>query len=142
MLDLALASSPLDREQARDLRRSVLCGELSWGRDAVDDGWDEDADLALAVSAGKPVGTARLIVREQRAWVDLCAVLPRCRRQGLGSALLAFLEVRVLGRGLSELWVLAPASSGPFFRAVGFSAQGGEAEVLLLRKPLAIPPLA
>ncbi|HTB21172.1 MAG TPA: GNAT family N-acetyltransferase [bacterium] len=127
-----LAASKLERELAQDLRRSVLCGELNWGREAVDDGWDQGADVALVSDREKPVATGRLLQRSQRWWLDLVAVLPRHRRQGLGRELAAFLAGLAREKGADSLWVLAPPPSVPFFQACGFVRDQGDSELCLM----------
>jgi GNAT superfamily N-acetyltransferase len=115
-----LIASSLEREQVQDLRRTVLCGELHWQREAVDDGWDADADLALVMDGAKPLATARLIHRLDEWWVDLVAVLPARRGQGLGREVVAFLAAVAKQKGASGLRVLAPKETAPFFQACGF----------------------
>ena len=102
-----LTRSGLEREQVQDLRRSVFCGELSWDREAVDDGWDGDAELALAVEGVKPVGTARLLHRGDEWHLELLAVLPRQRRQGRGRGLVEFLAALARRKGAVRLLAVA-----------------------------------
>jgi GNAT superfamily N-acetyltransferase len=129
-----LTTSVLERELAQDLRRSVLCGELNWGRELVDDGWDGDADVALVLDGerGKPVATGRLIRRAEQWWVDLVAVLPKHRRRGLGRELVDFLAALGRQKGVSQILVLASGESVPFFQACGFVEGPGDSVARLL----------
>jgi|SRR5665213_2671744 len=131
-----LIQSALDRELARDLRRSVLCGELNWDREAVDDGGDETASIALLFDGVKPVATGRLIRRAQRHWVDLVAVLPRERRRGRGAAVVALLTALAKSESAQALWVLAPLECASFFRACGFEGDSAGDPIQVLHKNL------
>jgi GNAT superfamily N-acetyltransferase len=134
MSQARLTASTLEREQAQDLRRSVLCGELNWGRELVDDGWDQEADVALVVdgAGGKPVATGRLIHRAERWWVDLVAVLPQHRRRGLGRGVVDFLADLGRKKGASHLLALVSEDAVPFFQACGFIGDPGDTVARLL----------
>ena len=132
-----LAASKLERELAQDLRRSVLCGELNWGREAVDDGWDQEACVALLSVLEKPVATARLLQRSGLWWLDLLAVLPGHRRQGLGRALVSFLADLAREKGVQGLWVLVPLQNVPFFQACGFDRDQGDPDLCIMVRNLA-----
>jgi N-acetylglutamate synthase-like GNAT family acetyltransferase len=131
-----LCLSTLEREQAQDLRRSVLCGELNWDRELVADGFDAGATVALALEGEKPVATGRLIERTGRWWLDLVAVLPKQRRLGFGRELVDFLAVSAGAKGVQDLWVLTPAGSAPFFQACGFIEDRSDTVVWLLHRKL------
>lgn len=132
-----LCLSTLEREQAQDLRRSVLCGELNWDRELVADGFDEGAAVALALEGQKPVATGRLVQRTGRWWLDLVAVLPKQRRLGFGRELVDFLAASAGEKGVQDLWVLAPQGSAPFFQACGFIEDRRDASLGLFRRNLA-----
>lgn len=121
-VSVAPAQSPLDIEQVRDLRRSVLCGELNWPREFVDDPADSGASLFLASLGAKPVGSARLSIHDGAGQAELLAVLPRFRRQGIGRLLLEALEAEARKRSLSCLRSLAVGDSRAFFEACGYQA--------------------
>lgn len=88
------AVSALDIEQVRDIRRSVLCGELNWPTDSVEDPADSGAVLFLASVGPKPVGSLRLILRQGKHHIECLAVLERFRRQGIGRALMQAAEAK------------------------------------------------
>jgi GNAT superfamily N-acetyltransferase len=133
-----LTTSTLERELAQDLRRSILCGELNWGREAVDDGWDKDADVALILDGAgdKPVATGRLIRRAEQWCLDLVAVLPKHRRRGLGRELVDFLASLARQKGALHLLALASSDAVPFFQACGFVEAPGDGVVRLLSREL------
>jgi transitional endoplasmic reticulum ATPase len=62
----------------------------------------------VAVAAGALVGAAVSRVDYDRAWVVRIALSPGWRRRGLGSALLAELEHRLLAAGVSRIGALLP----------------------------------
>lgn len=133
-----LAVSILDKELACDLRRTVLCGELHWERDAVRDTLDaqEGTDIALVFEGEKPVATARLVLREGNWLLELLAVLPAQRRRGLGRLVADFLAARALERGALELGVLAPQNLGPFFQTLGFALDHENSGIQYLKRDL------
>lgn len=117
-------ASRLERELAQDLRRSVLCGELHYSRDLVDDGQDdaEGAWLGLAFAGAKPVGTLRL--QQQGDWIlEHLAVLPQWRRQGVASLLLRSALDQARQRSAASVLACAPDVAAPFFLAHGFEPQ-------------------
>jgi GNAT superfamily N-acetyltransferase len=117
---VSLAKSPFDIEQVRDIRRSVLCGELNWPREVVEDPADLDpsASLFLASLGPKPLASARLIRREGAWHAEALAVLPHFRGQGAGRALLSALEDAANGR----LWAAPTDAAAPFFEHCGYTA--------------------
>jgi len=119
-----------------DLRRSVLCGELNWDRAAVADGQDANAELLLGFDGPKPVATARLLQRESRWLLELCAVLPQRRRQGWGRAMADALAQKAREQGATQLHALAPRASAPFFLSCGFCVDHEDSEVLFLARTL------
>ncbi|MES2201809.1 MAG: GNAT family N-acetyltransferase [candidate division FCPU426 bacterium] len=131
--NIHFATSDLDIEQVRDLRRSVLCGEFHWPRELVEDPVDRSSILALATLGPKPVGCARLCQRGSTWHIEVLAVLERQRGQGLGKAILATLEGRARNAGASSLRVLCPPDLSPYFERQGY--QGTE-EASVLEKDL------
>lgn len=116
------AGDRLAREQAADLRRSVLCGELHLSRALVEDGLDqaEGVWLGLAWAGDKPVATLRLRLEGGLGRVEHLAVLPSYRRQGLASALLLEARQRAVAAGALACLAIGPSSADPFFVAQGF----------------------
>jgi GNAT superfamily N-acetyltransferase len=133
LADIRPCASPLDREQAFDIRRSVLCGELHLNREAARDDDDEGAYLALAWEGEKPVGTARLLQRGDFWVLEHLCVLPEQRRQGVASALLGHFKARAQAQGAQDLLVVSPAVSSPFFLKAGFAMQGSQADLVVLK---------
>lgn len=130
-MEVRAARGALELEQARDLRRSVLCGELHLSRDLVDDGLDPGDWLGLAWAGPKPVGTLRLRLQGSEAMVEHLAVLPGWRRQGVARALMAaaMQQTRILQ--VQTLWACGPEAAGPFFEAQGFNPTKREAGLVV-----------
>lgn len=127
-VELRTCAMALEREQAQDLRRSVLCGELHYSRDLVQDGFDAlpGAWLGLALAGPKPVGTLRL--RQEGSWMlEHLAVLPAWRRRGVGRGLVNAALGQARAAGAAEVLACGPEAAGPFFSALGFSADRTEA---------------
>jgi ribosomal protein S18 acetylase RimI-like enzyme len=129
-LQVALASSTLDLEQARDLRRSVLCGELNWPREVVEDPADLESMVLLACLGPKPVGSARLIRRDGQYHIECLAVLERFRRQGIGRALLSFAEAKAQ----SCVVALVTGTDIAFFERCGYSFVSESESLVRLEK--------
>lgn len=128
--------SSLEREQAFDVRRSVLCGELHLGREAAHDADDASAQLVLAYAGEKPVGTGRLLSRGDQWLLEHLAVLPPYRRKGLGRLLVGYFEAAARDSGAADLVAVAPRSASAFFIAVGYGVEKEESDVTLLRRQL------
>jgi GNAT superfamily N-acetyltransferase len=131
-MDIAItfASSALEKAQIQDLRRSVLCGELHWPREIVEDDADGAAQLALATLGAKPVATGRLIEREGCFYLELVAVLQRFRALGIGRSLVEAIEARARQAGATRLRVLAPDSARDYFGKLGYLPLGSAASAL------------
>lgn len=135
-MQLRPALSALEREQACDLRRSVLCGELHMGREAARDAEDDTAYLALVWDGEKPVGTGRLLAQGGLHQLQHLCVLPQYRRRGLGRLLVAHFEGVGREAGAAELVAVAPQGAQAFFVAAGFIVEKEDGEVALLRRQL------
>ncbi len=128
--------SDLDREQAFDLRRSVLCGELHLAREAARDEDDESAYLALAWLGEKPVGTGRIFKRGDFWQVERLCVLPEQRRSGIARALLGHFIGQAQTLGSHELWAVSPLAAQVFFTLYGFVVAQSQSEICVLKYPI------
>lgn len=100
------------------------------------DDLDEDADHAIAVSAGDVVGTGRLVVgridelgrlepgTQQVATVGRMAVAASQRRTGTGAKLLARLEELARERGLATVELHAQVQARRFYERAGYQQFG------------------
>ena len=134
MEDIRPCLSRLDREQAFDIRRSVLCGELHLNREAAQDEDDETATLAVLWRGEKPVGTGRVVQRGSYWVIEHVCVLPEQRRQGLGRALVDYLHAQSLRLGAPELVAVSPVASSAFFARCGFAQVSAQSDLVLLKR--------
>lgn len=140
-LTLSFCQARLDLEQARDLRRSVLCGELGWPREVVNDPADAQGQVALGLLGPKPVATARLAQRQGEWTIEAMAVLPAFRGKGIGRSLIETLELRARALGVLRLSLLCPESAQAYFeRFAYFGMESQEAGLpqgwRMMQKPL------
>lgn len=131
-LNLVFAQTALDIEQVRDIRRSVLCGELNWPRELVQDPSDNQGLLILASLGAKPVGSARLIQRDGKYQIEVFAVLDRFRRQGIGRAMLSALELRAQ----ESVVIMHPGPDTSFFERCGYTRLEKQGDLIPLEKRL------
>ena len=128
--------SRLEKEQAFDIRRSVLCGELHMNREAAQDEDDADAYLALAWQGEKPVGTGRLLRRGPFWQVEHLCVLPEQRKTGVGRQLLEHFADHARAQGSQELVAVSPVGAQVFFHRLGFSLAGSQGDISVLKRPI------
>jgi N-acetylglutamate synthase-like GNAT family acetyltransferase len=128
--------SSLEKEQAFDIRRSVLCGELHMNREAAQDEDDGTAYLAIAWEGEKPVGTGRLLQRGAFWQVEHLCVLPEQRKAGIGRSLLEHFLAQAQARGSQELVAVSPVSAQAFFHRLGFSLAASQGDISVLKRPI------
>lgn len=130
------ALSPLEREQAFDIRRSVLCGELHLNREAARDDEDESAYLAIAWQGEKPVATGRLLQRGAFWQLEHLCVLPEQRKSGFGRALLEHFATQAKAQGSQELLAVSPVAAQAFFIKAGFVLAASQGDISVLKRPI------
>ncbi|TXI00909.1 MAG: GNAT family N-acetyltransferase [Pseudorhodobacter sp.] len=116
-----------DIATCRALRRIVFIEEQGVSEaDELDDKDDEAIHL-LATMAGKPVGSARLLVLGEVGKVGRVCVLPEARGTGLGAALMRAAVAR-FGQvpGVKTVKLGAQTHALGFYERLGFQAQGPE----------------
>lgn len=87
----------------------------------------DNSPAVVAIAGGALVGAAVSRVDDDRAWVVRIALSPSWRHQGLGSALLARLEHRLLATGVSRISALLPTgeTGSLAFSHSGFRSRAG-----------------
>ncbi|HEY2031497.1 MAG TPA: GNAT family N-acetyltransferase [Myxococcales bacterium] len=91
----------------------------------VDEHDRTDAVHALALMDGVPCGTGRFIFEEPgRAKIQRMAVVDDVRGQGIGRALLHFLEAEARKRGARSFTLGAQVQARPFYEKAGYAAVG------------------
>ena len=113
-----------DLAACRTLRRTVFIEEQNVPEDLEVDGLDPTALHLLATQEGRPVGTARLLVKGATGKIGRVCVLREERGRGIGAALIrkAVEELRDLGLETARLGSQVHAI--PFYEALGFAAEG------------------
>jgi len=116
-----------DIATCRALRRSVFIEEQGVSEaDEIDD-LDGVAIHLLATRDGRPVGSARLLVKGDTGKVGRVCVLAADRGTGLGAALMraAIAEFRAMP-GISRVMLGAQTHATGFYDRLGFTAEGPE----------------
>ena len=109
------------------LRRVVFIEEQGVSEAEELDGLDEAAIHLLALDGGRPVGTARLLVRGATGKIGRVCVLPEARGTGLGAALIraALAELRGMP-GVAEAYLGSQSHATGFYEKLGFAVEGEE----------------
>ena len=85
--------------------------------------FDAETNVVVAWAAGKLRGFAIMKYHEDEAHLLLLAVQPGARRQGVGGALVAWLEQAALTAGVGQVWLEARqgnAAARAFYRQLGY----------------------
>jgi len=85
---------------------------------------DQTAIHLLALKAGKAVGTARIVMKHDRAKIGRMAVLKSHRRKGAGAALLKHAIRSARNLGARQIYLHAQVAASGFYRLMGFRAVG------------------
>jgi predicted GNAT family N-acyltransferase len=126
MIEVRLAQSAKDVQQCLRLRWTVFVEEQGVRPSDELDAHDKaDAIHALASLDGVPCGAGRLIfTKPSVAKIERMAVIDDVRGQGVGRALLQFLEAEARRRGATTLTLFAQVRARPFYEKAGYSAVG------------------
>ncbi len=121
-----LSASKEDVAGLRALRLAVFVDEQGVPVDEELDSDDDVAVHAVAVQGGVVVGTGRLVLASAlEARVGRMAVSATVRRQGVGGALLRFLEAEARSRGVERIVLHAQSYVRSFYDKHGYVAEGG-----------------
>lgn len=96
-----------------------------------------EGETAVALAAGRLVGSARLLGRpgDESRQLRQVAVEPAVQRQGIGRALVEAAERRAATDGTREIWLNARDSAYPFYASLGYGFDGEEFVSQLTRIP-------
>lgn len=116
-----------DIPTCQHLRRVVFIEEQGVSVEDEVDGLDPQAIHLLAWDEGRPVGTARILVKGDMGKIGRVCVLPGARGTGLGAALIlaALDELRKLP-GVREAHLGAQSHATGFYEKLGFAVEGEE----------------
>jgi ElaA protein len=114
-----------DITTCRALRRTVFIEEQHVPEaDEIDD-LDDVALHVLATYAGRPVGSARIILLDETAKIGRVCVLQDQRGTGLGAALIrASLDIARQQQGVTRAKLGAQEYAIPFYEKLGFTVFG------------------
>lgn len=114
-----------DIATCRALRRRVFIEEQGVSEADEVDELDDEAIHLLATVDGRPVGSARLLLRGDAGKIGRVCVLPEVRGTGLGAALIrASLEELRRHPGLIHAKLGAQTHALGFYERLGFTAFG------------------
>ena len=107
------------------LRRTVFMEEQGISEEDEIDDLDDVAVHLLALDAGRPVGTARLLVEGSTGKIGRVCVLKEARGTGLGAALIrAGMDRLRLRDGIGTVKLGAQVHAMGFYEKLGFAACG------------------
>lgn len=113
-----------DIAQCHQLRRVVFTQEQGVSEAEEMDGLDDQAIHFLAVVDGKPVGTARILVKGESAKIGRVCVLKEARGTHQGKALIIACIDWARREGLKRAVLGAQIQALGFYEALGFTAFG------------------
>ena len=106
------------------LRRTVFIEEQAVPEDLEVDGLDATAIHLLATHGGRPLGTARLLVKGDTGKIGRVCVLPEERGRGIGAALIRRAVDELRGLRLARAKLGSQVHAIPFYEGLGFVAEG------------------
>jgi predicted GNAT family N-acyltransferase len=117
-------TSKKDLAKAFAIRMSVFVKEQGVPEEIELDREDKRAIHFLAFTAGKTVGTARVVLRRGSAKIGRMAVLKSYRRKGIGKKLLTRAVELATRRRARRIYLHAQVPVIGFYEATGFRAVG------------------
>lgn len=149
--DISLAV-PADAVAIAALSRRAIEQGLEWRwtpHRVMNSMADADTNVVVARRGADMLGFAIMSYGDEHAHVQLLATQPRCRRQGVGSALLHWLELTARVAGITSLRLEARsdnAGATAFYRHHGFEVVDqrngyyqGVADAVRMAKTLTMP---
>lgn len=123
-VNIKRVSSQRELVQALSIRIRVFVKEQRVPAEIELDRDDQLALHFLARVAGRPVGTARVVVRHGRAKIGRMAVLKSCRRKDVGSELLKRAVATARRLGARQIYLHAQVTVIGFYERFGFQTVG------------------
>jgi predicted GNAT family N-acyltransferase len=142
VIEVRLASSSSEVDEALELRRRVFVGQQGVTLEADRDGLDPEATHIVAIDDGHVVGTCRLVFDEGLARLGRMAVEELWRGRGLGGAILAEAEAQARAGGAQRIRLHAQLAARSLYERSGFQVKGEQfmeegIPHLTMEKPLA-----
>jgi predicted GNAT family N-acyltransferase len=126
-IEVRRITSVQDFDACLRLRREVFTVEQEIPADLDDDGLDPDCRHYLAFdTAGNPIATARVLVKDKTAKIGRVAVAKTMRGQGVGSVLMLAVHVDLASNNIQKAQLSAQISSVTFYENLGYQPTGSE----------------
>ena len=106
------------------LRHEVFVQEQAVPEDLERDEHDATALHFLAAWEGRPVGTARVLLRGNTGKIGRVCVLAPMRGRGSGAALIRAAVEEIRARGMARAKLGSQVHAIPFYEGLGFVAEG------------------
>jgi predicted GNAT family N-acyltransferase len=123
-LQIKTVSSQAELDKAFAIRIRVFVKEQRVPREIELDQDDRRAIHFLAVAAGRPVGTARVVMRRGSAKIGRMAVLKSSRRKGVGTMLLRRAIAAAKSLQARKIYLHAQVAVIQFYERLGFRCVG------------------
>jgi predicted GNAT family N-acyltransferase len=142
VIDVRVAASSSEVDEALELRRRVFVGQQGVTLEADRDGLDPTALHVVAVDGGRVIGTCRLVFDGTLARLGRLAVEDDVRGRGIGAAILEQAELEARAAGSERIRLHAQVAARSLYERGGFEIQGEEfleegIPHLTMEKPLA-----
>jgi predicted GNAT family N-acyltransferase len=125
--EIRTVAGPDDLRAAMAIRRAVFVEEQGIPEAEEFDARDAEAEhLIVIADDGTPVATCRVFADEGDGWARLgrLAVLPRARRRGLASRMIAACEDRARAAGARWMALDAQTTAMPLYERSGYTGEG------------------
>ena len=122
-IELRTAHFEADQEAIRSIRFKVFVEEQQVPIDLEMDERDLHCIHLLAFAKGIPIATCRFDTA-QNGKIGRVAVIKEWRRNGIGQAMMDKIHDLAKSKDLSSVWCNAQSSAIPFYRALGYQADG------------------
>jgi predicted GNAT family N-acyltransferase len=124
-LQIQLATAPDEIIDHFALRKTIFIEEQGVREDLEMDGLDDQATLILAKMKAKPIGCARYRLLDHYVKVERVGVLQEFRGQGIGQAIMRFIEQEIASSSpVLTIKLHAQDHAIPFYHHLGYQDIG------------------
>ena len=120
-----LVTSDEELQDALEVRRQVFVREQRIAEDLEYDGLDNEALHIVVKDGERVIATARILFPiTSQAKIERMAVLKSCRRRGVGTGIMAFLNEELGNRQIEHVILHAQWAVISFYKSCGFKETG------------------
>ena len=122
-LECRRAQSAKELADAMDIRANVFIGEQKVPADLERDGLDDECLHFITVLDGEMIGTARVMLLNDKFKFQRVAVLPKARGAGVGGKLMQFMMEELASRPDAKnkrFFLSSQVRAVPFYERLGF----------------------